>query len=312
MKFYKGISTLDFQPNHVVATIGNFDGLHLGHREILKKVIAEAKEKKGTAVVITFRPHPQMALTPVEDPRLLNTYEEKIDLLEAAGVDLVIEEPFSREFSNTSPDEFVNKYLLRDLGAKALYLGYDFAFGKGRTGTVDTLKPLAQARGIELHVVEPFFVDSEPVSSSRIRNALDGGNNEEAAHCLSRPFFVRGTVVRGAGRGRQIGFPTANVSMEFRKMPKQGVHVTQAVWRGKVYPSITNVGKNPTFVEEMDNLNIETHFLDFDNDMYGDSIEVQFLHYLRPEQKFSGADELVKQIKLDCGKAREFHRRKKK
>lgn len=307
VKFCKGIAELDVIPEFTVATIGNFDGLHLGHREIINRVISHARRENGTAVVITFRPHPQMALAPVEDPRLINTYEEKVELLEQMGVDIVIEEPFSREFSNTSPDEFVNKYLLRDLGTKVLYLGYDFAFGKGRTGTVDTLKPLANARGIELNVVEPHLVDGKPVSSSRVREAIDAGDSQTALECLDRPFFVRGNVVRGAGRGRQIGFPTANIAMAFRKMPRQGVHVTRTIWHGHAYPSVTNVGSNPTFEPDKDNPDIETHLLDFDNDLYGDTIEVQFLDYLREEKKFSGAEELIEQIKQDCQKARDFH-----
>lgn len=308
MKLYKGITELPEAPKNTVATIGNFDGVHLGHQAILHKVRVHADRIGGAAVALTFRPHPLVVLRPVAEPHLLNTYKERTELLHAHGVQIVVEENFTREFSNTSPEAFVNDYLVKGLAVKVLYLGYDFTFGKERAGSVDTLKRLAEERGIEVHVVPPLEIDGKTVSSSRIRKALDAGRIEEARDCLGRPFFLSGLVWRGDGRGRTIGFPTANLKMEYRKAPKNGVYATRTLWRGTWYQSVTNVGFNPTFVAqaagEEHPLKVETHFLDFDEDIYGEEIRVEFYQFLRDEKKFSGADELVRQIHEDVATAR--------
>lgn len=308
MRHYKGISELPETPENVVATIGNFDGVHLGHQAILSRVRAHADRIGGTAVALTFRPHPLVVLRPVAEPRLLNTYEEKTGLLHQQGMQIVIEENFTREFSNTSPETFVNDYLVRGLAVRVLYLGYDFTFGKERAGSVETLKRLAEERGVEVHVVPPLEVEGRAVSSSRIRKALDAGRVDEAQHCLGRPFFLTGLVCRGDGRGRTIGFPTANLKTEYRKVPKSGVYATRTLWHGTWHPSITNVGFNPTFVSSKDDdehpLKVETHLLDFDEDLYGEEIRVEFHAFVRDEKKFSSAEELAKQIAVDVAKVR--------
>jgi riboflavin kinase/FMN adenylyltransferase len=306
MKLYKGISELAEAPKNVVATIGNFDGVHLGHQTILHHVRDHAERIGGTPVAVTFRPHPLVLLKSLPEPHLLNTYEEKTELLSAHGMNILVEEKFTREFSNMSPEAFVNDFLVRGLNVRVLYLGYDFTFGKERAGSVDTLKRLAEERGVEVHVVPPLEIEGKAVSSSRIRKALDMGRVEEANACLGRPFFLSGLVWRGDGRGRTIGFPTANLKMEFRKTPRTGVYATKARWKGKWYKSVTNIGYNPTFIAESEEnpIKVETHFLDFDEDLYGQEIRVEFYSFLRAEKKFSGVEELVKQIHADVISAR--------
>lgn len=308
MRLYKGISELPEAPKNAVVTIGNFDGVHIGHQEILRSVKTHADKIAGMAVALTFRPHPLVVLKPVAEPHLLNTYEERAELLHEHGMQLVVEENFTREFSNTSPEAFVSDFLVRGLAAKVLYLGYDFTFGKERAGSVETLKRLAEERGIEVHVVPPKEMDGQAVSSSRIRKAIDVAHVQEAKRCLGRAFFLAGLVWRGDGRGRTIGFPTANLKMAYRRAPKTGVYATRALWRGKWYPSITNIGFNPTFIPQVageeNPLKVETHFLDFDENIYGEEIRVEFHEFIRDEKKFSGADALVTQIRLDVEKAR--------
>lgn len=308
MKLYKGIAQIAKAPERVVATIGNFDGVHVGHQEIFRLVKAHAKRIQGTSVAITFRPHPIMALAPVSSPYLLNSYEEKIELLEEQDLDVVIEEPFSREFSTTTAEQFVTDYLLNRLNAHALYLGYDFSFGKNREGSVELLKKIAEANGMEITVVPPFKIHDHLVSSSLVRKKLDEGDMPEVNMLLGRPFFVRGPVLKGDGRGRQIGIPTANLSLTMRKLPRLGVFATRSIWRGKSYPSITNIGTNPTFKGDGTDLpvKIESHFFDFDENIYGDEITVEFYAFLRSEKKFSGVDALLEQINKDKVEARKI------
>lgn len=307
MRLYKGVAELESPPKNSVVTIGNFDGVHLGHQQLLRAIRRHADSIGGTAVAITFRPHPQFVLRPTAAPLLINSYEEKHELLLRYGADLVVEEPFSREFSNITPEEFVERLLVAGLATKVLYLGYDFAFGKERAGSLDTMKKLAQARNIEIHVEEPFKVEGQAVSSSLIRRHLDEGDIPFVNHCLGRAFFLRGLVWRGEGRGRTIGVPTANLRTENRKYPRTGVYATRTHWRGKRFDSISNVGYNPTFKGDgLDlPLKIETHLFDFDADMYGDEIEVEFHAFLRSEKKFAGSAELLTQIREDIVGAKE-------
>lgn len=308
MQVYKGMAELNEAPKNAVATIGNFDGVHVGHQDLLRHIVEHARKIDGTPVVITFRPHPHFVLRPTSAPHLLNTYEEKLELLGKYGIRCVIEEPFSREFSNISADQFVNEFLVRKLNVKVLYLGYDFAFGKERAGSVDTLRRLGEARGVEIHVVPPMKIDGVPVSSSLIRKCLDEGEIPAANSYLGRSFFLQGLVWRGDGRGRTIGIPTANLQTENRKYPRVGVYASRTLWRGQWYNSISNIGYNPTFKGDGTDLplKVETHLFDFDQDMYGDEIRVEFFAFLRAEKKFSGVQELLAQIQEDFRQAKQI------
>lgn len=307
MRVYKGMADLQDAPQRAVVTIGNFDGVHVGHQDLLGEVVKAAARTDGTPVAITFRPHPQFVLRPTGAPLLINTYEEKIELLGKYGMKVVIDEPFSREFSNISPDQFVDQFLLKRLNLNILYLGYDFAFGKERAGSVEVMRRLCAERKIELHVVPAHRVEEKIVSSSLIRQCMESGELEQVNKYLGRKFFLRGLVWRGEGRGRTIGIPTANLQTENRKYPKVGVYATRCKWRGTWHKSVSNIGYNPTFKGDGTDLplKIETHLFDFDHDMYGDEIEVEFYSFLRSEVKFNGVDALLSQIKIDFAQAKE-------
>jgi riboflavin kinase/FMN adenylyltransferase len=289
-------------------TIGNFDGVHLGHQKIIELAVEKARSRKGVAVAYTFRPHPQIALRPGAKVQLLSTYDEKLELLQQAGIDLVVEEPFSREFSTVAPEQFFNDVILRRVSAEAIVVGYDFAFGRERQGHLDVLGAFCAKAGVELTVVSPHRVDSEVVSSSRIRQHYLAGEIEAGNRLLGRAFYYRGVVMKGEGRGRKIGFPTANLHIEEKLTLPYGVYATIAVLNGHEHRSVTNVGVRPTFKSpdgrELPAL-VETHLLDSDMDLYGSTLEVRFVKRLREEKKFSGVEELKEQIRKDVGLARQ-------
>lgn len=309
---FRGVETLTHSIPHPVVTIGNFDGVHLGHQHIIRLALEQAKKRKGQCVAYTFRPHPQEALRPESHIQLLSTYDERIELLERAGVDVIIEEPFSRRFSSTAPEQFFNEILLRKLSTEVIVVGYDFAFGKGRHGHLSVLETFCRGAGVELIVVQPQRFENEVVSSSRIRQYLTSGEIESANRLLGRPFSYRGIVMKGEGRGRKLGFPTANLSLENKLVLPFGVYATWAWMKGKKFPSVTNLGVRPTFhhTDQTNELGkelpalVETHLLDVSLDLYGQTLEVQFMHRLRDEKKFAGVNELKMQIALDAEQAK--------
>ena len=316
MKLIRGYHHLTKTLKNAVVTIGNFDGVHVGHRKIIDLTLKKARERGGEAVAYTFRPHPQVALRPDTELQLLSTYDEKVELLQSSGLDLVIEEPFSREFSTTSPERFFEDILVRRLNAVEIVVGYDFSFGKGREGHLEALEAFCKRDGIGLTVVPPQRVEGEVVSSSCIRQHLLSGDVEAAARLLGRPFSYRGVVVKGEQRGRKLGFPTANLKLENKLALPFGVYATVATVAGAAaevfYPSVTNVGVRPTFKDaegkELPAL-VETHLLDMTIDLYGSTLEVRFMKRLREERRFSGADfmdQLKAQIQIDADQAREF------
>jgi riboflavin kinase/FMN adenylyltransferase len=314
MEVFRGIKELDRSLPHAVVTIGNFDGVHLGHQEILRIAREQAAERSGTVVAYTFKPHPQIALRPAQKTQLLTTYPEKLELLHRYGADVVIEEPFSRDFSNTTAQQFFSDNLLHRISAEAVVVGYDFSFGKGREGHLEELERLSQQAGIRLTVVPPLRVGSEIVSSTGIRRALFEGRAGDARDLLGYPFFYRGVVIRGEQRGRKLGFPTANLRIEEKLTLPYGVYATIAMYEGREYPSVTNVGVRPTFqVEELEAL-VETHLFALpgpvggpvpeDTDLYGRTLEVRFVRKLRDERKFGGVGALKEQIARDVDEAR--------
>ena len=308
MEIYRGIQQLTTSVVRPVVTIGNFDGLHLGHQHIVRLAVDKAKSLNGTSIAYTFRPHPQVALRPGANVQLLSTYDEKLQLLEELGVDIVIEEPFSREFSTVAPEQFFSDVLLRRLSAQAIVVGYDFAFGKERQGHLEVLKKMCENAGVELQIVPPQRVASEVASSSRIRQHLLSGEIGEANALLGRPFSYHGIVIKGEGRGRKIGFPTANLKLENKLALPYGVYATWAIVGGTSrYKSVTNVGVRPTFFEADPELPalVETHLLDTSQDLYGMTLEVQFVEKLREERKFDGVKSLIQQIQLDVISARD-------
>jgi riboflavin kinase/FMN adenylyltransferase len=307
MELLQGIQNVTRNFQKAVVTIGNFDGVHLGHQTIIQQAVDKARSTGGVSIAYTFRPHPQVALRPASNVQLLSTYDEKIELLGKTGLDFMIEEPFSREFSTIAPEQFFNDVLLRKLSAQEIVVGYDFAFGKGRAGHLEALSNFCKSSGVGLTVVEAQRIAGEVVSSSRIREQLLTGDVEKASKLLGRLFSYRGVVIKGEQRGRQLGFPTANLKLENKLALPYGVYSTWARLGDRIFPSVTNVGVRPTFDSgrELPAL-VETHLLDTTIDLYGSTLEVQFVKRLRSEKKFSGMDELKAQITLDADQARKM------
>lgn len=312
MKVFHGLSELKLDRKHSVLTIGNFDGVHLGHQELLSETLRLSKESGAQSCVCTFRPHPQEVLRPGVKVELLTTYAEKLQILEEKGIDITVEELFSQSFFNQSPKDFFNKVIIEGFKASHLVVGYDFKFGKDRSGNSETLKAFCQEAGVTLSWLHPKTVDNEICSSSFIRGLLRNKKVSQAEKYLGRYFFYRDVIRKGDQRGRLLGFPTANMRIENKCELPNGVYATQSIikkgnFKGK-YPSVTNIGTRPTFKNEGEKI-IETHFLSpgLQNfDIYGEEVEVQFIEFFRDERKFQSFEELKNQITSDKNQALQF------
>jgi len=287
-----------------VATIGNFDGVHRGHRAIIERVLERARHLGGTSVVITFDPHPLVVLAPGRAPHMITTRRQKLALLEAAGIDAVLVLPFDTALAAVGAADFVAGHLAGRLGLREVYVGANFNFGRGREGDAAALVDLCAGHGISAAQVDEVRFLGSPVSSSRIRRALAAGEVELARELLGRPFAVDGTVTRGAGRGAALGIRTANLRVANALLPQDGVYVTETHVDGRRLPSVTNIGSRPTFPDQA--FAVETHLLDAAPDLYGHPIEVAFLARLRQELRFDSAQALVEQIRRDIERARAF------
>jgi riboflavin kinase / FMN adenylyltransferase len=287
-------------------TIGNFDGVHVGHRELLKKIKNECQKNKQLFVVVTFVPHPQKILQPDKERFLINSYDKRRVLLEKLGVDILVELKFTRDFSTLKAEDFLSRFLLCYPNLKNFYLGYDFAFGANKEGDHDLVRSICRPKEISVEIQPKFEFHGEVISSSLIRERLLSGKIDEVAPILDRPFYLEGVVVKGEGRGKRIGFPTANIQISPDLIiPHKGVYVTRTIYKGMTYKSVTNIGSNPTF-KTSEILNIETNLFDFDSDIYGEMLEIEFFHKLRDEKKFQTVNDLIAQIKSDVVSAKEF------
>jgi riboflavin kinase/FMN adenylyltransferase len=282
--------------NSTSATIGNFDGVHVGHKKIIAAVKEEAKQKGLSSCVITFHPHPQKVLQNIDIP-LLVPIRERLKLLEKEGVDVVACYTFTKDIAKIPAKDFVTDILIGKLNLKHLIVGPGFSFGRKREGNLDLLDKMGKEYDFDTEVVETALIDGEIVSSTAIRNLVREGNMVKAGKFLGYNFYIEGQVKEGEGRGRQIGFPTANLDTDWDILPKVGVYATLAHVDGIVLNSITNVGYRPTFGNN--ELVIETHIFNFNEDIYKKRIEVEFVDRVRDEQKFNGPQALVEQIKKD-------------
>ncbi len=286
-------------------TLGVFDGLHLGHQRIMQTVVERAKATETTPTVITFDPHPRSVLSPENAPPLLQTLDQRLSAFEFLGIKQTIVIRFDQEFAAIDADEFLRQTVHERLQAKEVYLGKGFAFGKNRAGNVELLRKISNEIGFIADEVDEVRLRGRRISSTQIREYLAQGKVNLVRRMLGRPYGVEGQIVRGFQRGRTIGFPTANLKPKNRVVPKFGVYATATliddVWR----KSITNVGVRPTFENEVEP-SVETFIFDFDEDLYGDSLRLRFLHRIRNEKKFNGIDELKAQIKNDCDIALEY------
>lgn len=281
--------------------LGNFDGVHLGHQALF----AEARRHGVPAAALTFQPHPGKVLQPDLAPKLITLLPRKLQLFEACGLEAAVVQPFTREYARHSPRDF-EASLLDVVGARHLVVGHDFTYGAARAGTVATLREAAAARGAQVHVVAPVTVDGVVASSSKVREYILEGRVSAAQRLLGRPFDLDGTVVTGHGRGRGIGFPTANVDTQNELRPAAGVYAIRVCFLGTPgaawLPGVANIGVKPTF--GVNEVTIEAHLLDFNGDLYGKELRVQFLERLRAERRFGSVAELVGQIKRDVEAAR--------
>jgi riboflavin kinase/FMN adenylyltransferase len=286
-------------------TIGSFDGVHLGHQAVIRRLVEGAHGEGLPAVAITFFPHPSKVLRGNGSPFYLSTPEERAEILAGLGVDLTITLTFDKEMASFSADQFMG-LLTSHLGLKRLLVGHDFALGRGREGNFEVLEKLGLQYHYEIEGLSPLTVNGELVSSSRIRELLAQGNVALAAAYLGRWYAVQGSVVPGDGRGRTIGIPTANLDVwHERLLPANGVYATFARLNGVNYPSVTNIGVRPTFEAQAPAPRVETHVLDFQQDLYGANLRLDFVQFLRSEQRFPSIQELIDQIQTDIHYARE-------
>lgn len=288
-------------------TIGAFDGVHVGHQQILKELTAGAHAAGAPAIVLTFEPHPLEILRGPLSNFYLTDLDEKAELIAAADVDLLVTHPFTDEVRNTPADEFIS-LIKKQLDIRQLWVGYDFALGRERTGDVPALERMGLDLDFSVHQLQPVHADGDIASSSRIRAMLsEQGDVAKAMHMLGRPYSLTGTVVSGAQRGRTIGIPTANVRPPARRLvPATGVYVTWAWLNGKRWPSVTNIGLRPTFEDGTPAPVVEAHLLDYaGGEFYDEPMRLEFVERLRGEQKFDGVDALIKQIHADIAAGRE-------
>jgi riboflavin kinase/FMN adenylyltransferase len=296
MQHYHALNEVSLQNTWL--TIGTFDGVHLGHQTILKQLVAGAHAQQEPAVVLTFHPRPASVLQGLNGPFYLTSPDERAELMGRLGVDVVFTLPFTRETAVTSAEDFM-RVIKEHLDLRVLLVGEDFALGRGREGNLTRLRELGQALGYDVRSLERVAAAQQPISSTRIRNLLLEGDVTTAGVLLDRPYRLQGEVVHGAGRGRTIGIPTANIAFWPEQiLPANGVYACYAHWQDQCWAAATNIGLRPTFSGEKA-LSIEAHLLDFSADLYGQHVRLEFIQRLRGEQKFSSVEMLIEQIRQD-------------
>ncbi len=293
------------QDRPTAVTLGNFDGLHLGHRALIKLTKEFAEDEGLKSVVFTFAPHPMLVFKKKEDFALIMSPSEKKYQMEQLGVDAYIEYPFDAEFAAMAPEDFAIDLIFDKLQCRVLIVGENYHFGKGAAGDYEMLQRLGEERGIKVIAVPQVLFEEERVSSSRIRNCLIEKNLAEANRMLTVPYYILGTVKEGKKLGRTIGFPTVNIEAHPLKLfPPNGVYATKTLYKGKYYYGVTNIGKNPT-VNGTEKI-VETYLLDFNETIYGETLQTFFYEFLRSEQKFPSVEELQKQIAMNAEQARAY------
>lgn len=300
MRVYRDVR--QFNVTKPVLTVGSFDGVHLGHRKVINRLNEIASERNGESVIFTFAPHPRLVLNPTEDSlRLLTTLDEKISLLEEAGVQHLIIYPFTKPFADLSYTDFVREVLVEKLHVESLVVGYDHKFGKDRKGDFEMLKSLALAFKFNLEKLDVLLSDNVNVSSTKIRDALQEGNLAKANRYLGYTFSLHGTVVEGQKLGRRIQFPTANIeSSDIHKIiPGYGVYAVRVKIDETYHQGMLNIGTRPTINKNADHRSIEVHIFNFNQDIYGKQVEIKFVTKIRDEQKFASVDELKGQLERD-------------
>lgn len=294
-----------YNEDKVYVTIGNFDGVHLGHKDFLAHIKQECIRDHAKFIVVTFIPHPHQILKG-QTNFLINTYEERRELLKDCGVDYLLEIDFTRDFSTLAPEDFLENFIFTFTDISKIFLGHDFTFGANKSGDFNVAKNFCSNRNTQLVLQKEFTINNQHVSSTLVRKAIDAGDMIKAKELLGRDYFISGRVIKGEGRGKKIGFPTANLGYSKELIiPSKGVYITQVKIKDLVYNSVTNIGNNPTFNTGYD-VHIESHLLDFTHDIYGEEIRVSFIKKLRDEKKFPSVNDLVGQIADDVKKTTEY------
>lgn len=288
-----------------VVTIGNFDGCHRGHQQILRRVVEEARATNALSAVLTFFPHPARVLRPAEAPALLETLDQRLAAIGATGIEAALVMTFDRALANLSPEDFVKQILVDTMAARMVLIGGNFRFGHRGAGDVNVLSELGKRWGLTAEIVPPVGENGMVISSTAIRTAIREGRVEDARKMLGRPYSLAGEIRTGTGQGRKLVVPTLNLATEQEVLPKNGVYATEAVVRGKTYRAATNVGTRPTF-DGGSRITIESHLFDFSENVTSGAFEVRFWQRLRDERKFSGPAELREQVLKDIEKAKEF------
>lgn len=289
-----------------ILTLGTFDGVHIGHKKILERVTQNTENGKYESLVLTFFPHPRMVLHGQSEVKLLNTIDEKIDLLEKAGIQNLVIHPFDEKFSKLTAEEFVKIVLVDQFHIKKIIIGHDHRFGRNRSADIDDLITFGEQYGFEVEQISAQEINDVSISSTKIRNALMEGNMALANDYLGYDYFLTGTITKGKQLGRTIGFPTANLKIEenYKLIPRNGAYVVKSIIDQKTVYGMLNIGYNPTVAGK--NLSIEIHYFDFDEDIYDQKISVSILERLRPEQKFGSIDQLKEQLGKDKKTALEY------
>ena len=306
MQIYRHIGDPGLTLQGSVITLGNFDGIHLGHQALIGGTVAEAKQLGVPAVILTFEPHPLKVLAPDRAPKMLLAHKDKMQLLQNLGVDIVVVQHFDLAFAKVSADKFVRELLLDRLKAKKIWVGRDLRFGQGRKGSVEDLVRWSTDLGFQVAVVEPILVQGVRVSSSHIRQLIVDGRVDDVEPMLGRYHFVSGRVTGGHRRGRDLGFPTANISSRTEVLPLDGIYATVFHLGEAKFLSVSSVGLNPTFGRGP--RTIESFILNFKDDIYGEAVKLSFVKRIRDEMKFTSVEALIKQIRADVESAETMFR----
>jgi len=299
MRIIKNLAEIKRDEKSVI-TLGTFDGLHLGHQQIVNEVIEKSNQIDGRNYLLTFDPHPRKVIPGRNDVRLLSTLDEKVEILDNLGLENLYVINFTMEFSKQSPEEFVKKYLIQGIGLTEIVIGYDHHFGKGRDGDFELLQSLGDRYNFSVTLISEYSVDGEIISSTKIRNALLSGDVAKAGIMLGRKYSFKGTVVRGDGRGRKLGFPTANLSVdsEDKLIPAKGIYAAECVVENEKYYGLLSLGSRPTFHDD-GRIVPEFYIFDFDRDIYDEVMKVEMVEKIRDEEKFNSVDDLIAQMKKD-------------
>jgi riboflavin kinase/FMN adenylyltransferase len=311
MKILHSLEELPHGFSCPVATIGNFDGMHLGHQQLMRNIVKRARKIGGTPTVVTFNPHPLQILAPNNAPRMIQTLRQRLMTIESLGIEFGMVIPFTAELAQTGARDFAVRILWEKLQLKEIYVGPNFAFGHRREGSFDLLKEIGEERGFFVGKIPQVQFRGARVSSTAVRQSLFSGQVARARRLLGRPFALEGNIAHGAAMGAGIGFPTANLETPNELIPRKGVYVTLLGVGGRRYKAVTNVGVRPTLTAgaPAPPLSIETHVLDIDLDLYGTEVTLEFLVRLREERRFPGKDALVAQIQKDIQRARRYFQR---